>query len=78
MGVYAAVHKCIFIYMFQYILIYGGFLCDSAVKNLTVMQETQETWVQSLGQEDTMEEEMATHSRILAWEIPWIEEPGRL
>ena len=55
MGVYAAVHKCICIYMFQYILIYGGFLCDSAVKNLTVMQETQETWVQSLGQEDPRE-----------------------
>ena len=37
-----------------------------------------ETWVQSLGQEDTLEKEMATHSSILAWEIPQIEEPGRL
>ena len=37
-----------------------------------------ETWVQSLGQEDTLEEEMATHSSILAWKIPWTEEPGRL
>ena len=35
-------------------------------------------WVRSLGQEDTLEEEMATHSSILAWEIPWTEEPGRL
>ena len=42
------------------------------------MQETQETPVQSLGQEDSLEEEMATHSRILAWEIPWTEEPGGL
>ena len=42
------------------------------------MQETQETWVQSLGGEDPLEEEMATHSSILAWEIPWTEEPGRL
>ena len=38
----------------------------------------QETWVQSLGQEDPLEEEMAIHSSILAWEIPWTEEPERL
>ena len=38
----------------------------------------QETWVQSLGQEDPLEEEMAAHSSILAWEIPWTEEPGEL
>ena len=38
------------------------------------MQETQETWVQSLGGEDPLEEEMATHSSILAWKIPWTEE----
>ena len=37
-----------------------------------------ETWVQSLGQEDPLEKRMATHSNILAWEISWIEEPGRL
>ena len=37
-----------------------------------------ETWIQSLGQEDLLEKEMATHSRILAWEIPWTEEPGGL
>ena len=42
------------------------------------MQETQETWVQSLGQKDPLEKEMATHSIILAWEIPWTEEPGGL
>ena len=38
----------------------------------------QETWVQSLGREDPLEREMTTHSSILAWEIPWIEEPGGL
>ena len=38
----------------------------------------QETWVRSLGQEDPLEKEMATHSSILAREIPWTEEPGRL
>ena len=38
------------------------------------MQETQETCLRSLGQEDPLEEEMATHSRILAWKIPWTEE----
>ena len=37
-----------------------------------------ETWVQSLGQKDLLEKEMATHSSILAWKIPWTEEPGRL
>ena len=38
----------------------------------------QETWVQFLGQEDSLEKEMATHSSIFAWRIPWTEEPGRL
>ena len=44
-----------------------------SVKSLPVIQET---WVQSLGQEDLLEKGMATHSSILAWEIPWTEEPG--
>ena len=48
------------------------------VKNLLTMQETQETRVLSLGQEDPLEVEMATHSSILAWEIPWTEEPSGL
>ena len=42
------------------------------------MQERQETWIQSLGQEDPLEGEMATHSSILAGTIPWTEEPGGL
>ena len=45
------------------------------VKSLPAMRETQ---VRSLGQEDPMEKEMATHSSILAWKIPWTEEPGGL
>ena len=42
------------------------------------MQETQETQVRSLGREDALEQETATHSGILAWKIPWTEEPGGL
>ena len=42
------------------------------------MQEAEETWVQSLGWEDPLEEGMATHSSVLAWRIPWTEEPGGL
>ena len=48
------------------------------VKNLPTMQESQETWVRSLGQEDPLEEGMATHSHSLAWRILWTEEPGGL
>ena len=48
------------------------------VKNLPAMQETQQMRVLSLGQEDPLEKEMATHSSILAWETPWTEEPGGL
>ena len=45
------------------------------VKRLPAMQET---WVRSLGREDPLEKEMATHSSTLAWKVPWTEEPGRL
>ena len=50
-------------------------LVAQRVKQLSGMQET---WVQSLGQEDSLEKEMATHSSTLAWKIPWTENPGRL
>ena len=56
-----------------YSSIYTAFPGGSAVKNLPTAQDS---WVQSLGH--PLEEEMATHSSILAWEIPWTEEPGRL
>ena len=49
-------------------------LVAQMVKTLPAMQET---WVRSLGQEDPLEKGMATHSSILAWRIPWTEEPGR-
>ena len=52
-----------------------GFPGVSALKKLPAIQETQ---VWSLGQEDPLEKEMVTHSNILAWEIPWTEEPGGL
>ena len=52
-----------------------GFSVTQTVKNPPAMWET---WVQSLSWEDPLEKEMATHSSILAWRIPWIEEPGGL
>ena len=53
----------------------SGFPRGSAVKNLPARQEM---WVQSLGQEDALQGGMVTHSSILAWRIPWAEEPGGL
>ena len=50
-------------------------LVAQMVKSLPVMRET---WVQSLGREDPLEKQIATHSSILAWRIPWTEEPGGL
>ena len=59
----------IFVHMY---IIYAS-LVSQMVKNLPVMQKTQ---IRSLGWEDSLEEEMATYSSILAWRIPWTEEPG--
>ena len=56
----------------------SDFSGGSVVKNLPAMQELQETQVQTLGQEDLLEKEMSTHSSVLAWRIPWTEEPGGL
>ena len=62
--------------MCGYVILYvGASLEAQTVNNLPAMQETQ---VQSLGQEDPLENDMATHSSILAWEIPWTEDPGWL
>ena len=52
-----------------------GFPGGSDSKESPIMEET---WIQFLGREDPMEEDMATHSSILAWRIPWTEEPGGL
>ena len=53
-------------------------LVDSVVKTLPATQETKETRVRSLGLEDALEKEMATHSSILAWRIPWTQDPEGL
>ena len=56
-----------------------GFPGSASGKELACQcRKHNETWVQSLGWEDPLEEEMALHSSILAWEIPWTEEPGKL
>ena len=60
---------------FVYILREYASLVAQILKHLPPMRET---WVRSLGWEDPLEKEMATHSSILAWRIPWTEEPGRL
>ena len=70
----------IYAYIYVYIYIHTHThnwvsLVAQTVKNLPAMQES---WVQSLGQEDPLEKGMATHSSILAWRIPWTEEPGGL
>ena len=57
---------------------YWASLVAQWVKNLPAMQETQKMRVQSLGQEDPLEEGMASHSSILVWRIPWTEEPSGL
>ena len=56
-------------------ILIGAFLMAQMVKHLSAMQET---WVRSLGWEDALEKKMAAHSSMLAWKIPWMEEPGRL
>ena len=61
--------------------ILGASLVAQMIKNLPAMWENsamRETWVQSLGQEESLEEEMATHSKVLVWRVPWTEEPGGL
>ena len=64
----------VYIYIQRYTSTWAS-LVAQRVKNLPAMWET---WVQSLGWEDPLEEGVATHSSILAWRIPWTEEPGGL
>ena len=61
--------------IYTHIHTYSASLVVQMVRNLPAMQET---WIQSLGQEDPLEKGMATHSSILAWRVPWTEEPGGL
>ena len=64
-------------YMYIHVNIWAPQVAQG-VKNPPALQQAQKTPVQSLGQEDPLEEGMATHSHILAWRIPWTEEPGSL
>ena len=66
---------CVCIYIYIYTHIYIHTLVAQTVKRLSTMRETR---VRSLGWEDLLEKEMATHSRTTAWKIPWTEESGRL
>ena len=65
--------KQICIYLYLYFYLYPIYMVARMVKNPLVMQETR---VQSLGQEDSLEKGMTTHSSVLAWRIPWTEDPG--
>ena len=58
-----------------FLISFGASLVAQTIKRLPAMRET---WVRSLGRKDPLEKEMATHSSILAWRIPWTEEPGGL
>ena len=72
-------HSSIHQIFLEHLIHVQSFAGGSAVKNPSLIQETMlETWVWSLDQEDLLEEGMATHSSILAWRIPWTEEPGGL
>ena len=72
-------HKQIHINTYIYLIpIYQSIRASLVAKTVKSLSAMQETWVQSLGWEDPLEKEMANHSSILAWKIPWTEEPGRL
>ena len=79
LSIYTYMCVCVCVYIYIYIptdiSILISNLVAQMVKNLPVIQETH---VRSLGQEDPPEKEMATHSSILAWQMPWTEEPGGL
>ena len=71
----ALYRSCTLIHPWNWLAINWTSLVAQTVKHLPTMRET---WVQSLGREDPLEKEMATHSSTLAWKIPWMEEPGIL
>ena len=68
-------HGFLCMLLLHLLLVVFGFPCGSVVKNLPAMQEMQ---VRSLGREDPLDKGKATHSSILAWEIPWTEDPSGL
>ena len=71
---------CLYLYGCMCVCVYvkEGLPGSPALKNPPAIQDIQDTWVLSLGLEDPLEEEMSIHSSILAWRIPWMEEPGGL
>ena len=74
LGLYSAFFDALHL-LLEIVFSFWASMVAKTVKNLLAMQET---WVRYLGQEDLLEEGMATHSSILAWGIPWTEEPGRV
>ena len=72
---YNIVHVSEYIENYEYFFLIGASLVTQMVKNLPAMKET---WVQSLGQENSLEKRVTTHTNILAQRIPWTGEPGRL
>ena len=64
--------------MFKNLKNFSTARAEQVAQRLKLLPAMREPWVRSLGQEDPPEQEMATHSSILAWSIPWTEEPGRL
>ena len=76
---YVFICVCVYkTYVCVYMYIIGSFSGGTVVKNPAANARAEGVWVQSLGQEDPLEEETATHSSILAWKISWTEDPGRL
>ena len=79
MGIYTHTHTHTHTHMYTHIYIhiyvFKASLVTQTLKNLSAIQET---WVQSLGWEDSLEKGMATKSSVLAWSIPWTEDPGKL
>ena len=63
---------------FSVIMFLTAFIASLVAQTVKSLPAIWETWVRSLGQEDPLQKEMATHSSTLAWEIPWMDEPGRL
>ena len=66
------------VWFLPFSIVFSSFMASLVAQMVKSLPAMQETWVRSLGQEDPLEKEMATHSGTLAWKIPWMEKPGRL
>ena len=66
------------VWFLPFSIVFSSFMASLVAQMVKSLPAMQETWVRSLGREDPLEKEMATHSSTLAWKIPWMEEPGRL